>query len=168
MERVRCIILRNRRILSYHSAKDLLEMGLDELFVIDMDALDHGSYNFKLYYDLSKFFEITVMNFPRRTADVVDSIISGASRLVISSTMKEKSVIDYLTITEDLVMNYGDMKGCRTFSEHGGRYYLSNRIVDLPFKRVFIYGQEVDREGYVFIEGFPQSLPNEANAGEKW
>lgn len=161
METIKCIVLDNREITGYSSAKELLDLSGEELFVIDLDGLNHSSYNFKLYYEISKFFEITVMSFPDRTPDLVDTIISGASRVVVSSTITERRILDFLAITEDVVMNYGSMRGCRFFSEKGGRFYMSNRLVDLPFEKVYIYGSRTDRKGYVYIEGFPEFIYNE-------
>ncbi len=162
MESVKCIILDNKSITGFAEAKDILEIGdIEELFVIDLDGLNRGAYNLKLYNQLSKFFEITVMNFPERTADLVDSIVSGASRTVISSKLPQRSILDFLSVTEDLVMNYANMGGCRIFSENGGKYFLSNRVVDLPFDKVYLYGGKVDIEGYVWLDGFPDLITSE-------
>lgn len=162
METVKCVILDDKQITGYEDAKSLLEfVSGEDLFVIDLDGLNRGAYNLKLYYDLSKFFEITVMSFPERAADLVDSIVSGASRVVISSNLPDRIIRDFLTVTEDLVMNYANMGGCRIFSENGGKYYLSNRIVDLPFEKVFLYGGTIDREGYVVVEGFPDFVTSD-------
>lgn len=161
MESIRCVVLDNKEITGYSSAKELLDLPGEELFVIDLDGLNSSSYNFKLYYDISKFFEITVMSFPDRTPDLVDTIISGASKVVISSTLPERRILDFLAITEDVVMNYGSMKGCRFFSEKGGRFYMSNRTVDLPFEKVYIYGSRLSRKDYIYIEGFPEFIYDE-------
>lgn len=164
METLKCIVLEHRQITGYRNAKDMIELDTDELFIIDLDGLTRGAYNLRLYTDISKFFEITVMSFPQRTADLVDSIISGASKVVVSSTLSERTIKDFLGITEDLVMNYGKMDTCRTFSMNDGVYYLSNRMVDLPYRKVYFYGQEIDKEGYVTIHGFPDFIT--ANASE--
>lgn len=162
MESVKCIILDGKSILGYADAKSILEVGdFEELFVVDLDGLNRGAYNLKLYGQLSKFFEITVMSFPDRTADLVDSIVSGASRVVVSSTLPVNTIVDFLAVTEDLVMNYAHMGVCRTFSEHGGKYFLSNRVVDLPFERVYIYGGKVDLKGYTWIDGFPDFITSD-------
>lgn len=162
MDTIRCITLENHEILGFNSAKDLLEMGGEELFVIDLDGLNNSSYNFKLYYDISKFFEIVVMSFPSRAADLVDSIVSGASKVVVSSNLEPRRISDFMTITEDLVMNYANMRGCRIFSEKGGKYYLSGRMVDLPFETVYIYGSRMDVKGYTVIDNFPEFLYSES------
>lgn len=161
MDTVKCITLVGHEIQGYGKSKDLLELGGDELFVVDLDGLNSGSYNFKLYYDISKFFEITVMSFPQRAADLVDSIVSGAARVVVSSKLDTRKIADFLTITDELVMNYASMGGCKTFSERGGRYFLSNRMVDLPFERVYLYGSSIDSKGYTILEGFPEFIYSE-------
>ncbi|AKA49512.1 hypothetical protein IX51_10870 [uncultured archaeon] len=162
METVKCVVLDNKEITGFVNAKTLLEFeDEEELFVIDLDGLNKGAYNLKLYNELSKFFEITVMSFPERTADLVDSIVSGASRVVISSNLPDRVIRDFLTVTEDLVMNYANMSGCRIFSENGGKYYLSNRMVDLPFEKVYLYRGALEKKGYVVLEGFPDFMPTE-------
>lgn len=163
METVKCIVLEHRKITGYKNAKDLVDLDIDELFVIDLDGLTRGAYNLKLYNDIAKFFEITVMSFPQRTADLVDTIISGASRVVVSSNLSERSIKDFLGITEDLVMNYGTIQTCRIFSQNDGVYYLANRMVDLPYRKVFYYGTAVDKEGYVQLKDFPEFVTANAS-----
>lgn len=156
---MKCIVLEERNISGYADAKDLLgKVEAEELFVIDLDGLNRGAYNLKLYSQISKFFEITVMNFPSRTADVVDSIVSGASRVVVSSKLPEKTIRDFLAVTEDLVMNYANIGGCRLFSDNGGKYFLSSRVVDLAFEKVYLYGGKADMKDYVWLDGFPEFL----------
>lgn len=158
LETLKCVILENHEITGYADAKDLLELGGEELFVIDLDGLNRGSYNFKLYNDISKFFETTIMSFPVRAADLVDCIVAGASRVVVSSNLDDTRIRDFIGITDELVMNYANMKGCRVFSDSGGMFYLSNRTVDLPFERVFLYGGKIDAKGYTNLEGFPEFI----------
>ncbi len=158
MESVKCIVLEHRQITGYRNAKDMIDLDTEELFVVDLDGLAKGAYNLKLYTEIAKFFEITVMSFPRRVADLVDTIISGASRVVVSSNLTERNLKDFLGITEDLVMNYGRMETCRLFSANDGVYYLSNRMVDLPYRKVYHYGQPVDKEGYIQIQNFPDFI----------
>lgn len=161
MDTIKCVTLSDHEIQGHGKSKDLLELGGEELFVVDLDGLSSGSYNFRLYYDISKFFEITVMSFPARAADLVDSIVAGASKVVVSSNLEAKKIEDFLTITDELVMNYANQGGCRIFSESGGRYFLSNRVVDLPFDQVYLYGSSIDSKGYTVIEGFPEFIYSE-------
>lgn len=155
---MKCIVLREKRIIGYEDSRDLLKLDTEQLFVVDIDSLVKGHINLKLYADISKFFEITVMNYPERGEDLMDSFISGASRVVISDEISFEKIRSFLEISEDLVMNYGNHEKCRFFSKNGGNMYLSSREVDLNYKAVFYYGNGNVPENYVRILDFPEDV----------
>ena len=51
----------------YGSIFQILKLQVDSLFVIDYDAIRHRYLNLKLYSELSKFFELTIMVIPVST-----------------------------------------------------------------------------------------------------
>ena len=153
-----CIVLKGKRIAGYKNARDLLALDTDQLFIIDYDSLVTGYLNLKLYTEISKFFEIVVMNFPERGEDLMDSFVSGASRVVISDELPFDRIRSFLEISEDLVMKYGDTDKCRFFSRNGGDMYLSSREIDLQYSVVYYYGAGNVPENYVRLVDFPETV----------
>ncbi|EQD41789.1 hypothetical protein B1B_14376, partial [mine drainage metagenome] len=89
---MQCLIINRGRILGFEDFDELAKVPYDEAFVVDMDAIVHYHFNFKLYNELSKYIEFTLMAYPYKENDLMDIIISGASRVVINETLDEKTI----------------------------------------------------------------------------
>ncbi len=152
-----CITIRNKEIVDYASIYELLKMKVDTLFVVDYDAIARGHLNFNVYDKLSKFFEITVMNYPRTESDLTDTIINGASNVVINNNLTYKTIKTFIAITENIAMNYNYNDTCIYFSENGGSMFLSNKEIMLPYKTAYNYGN-FDIKNSIKLTNFPDDI----------
>ncbi|AAT42738.1 hypothetical protein [Picrophilus oshimae] len=152
-----CILIKNREVTNFSSIYELLKTGADSLFVIDYDAITRRYLNIELYEKLSDYFELTVMNFPVTDQDLIDTFINGASTVVINNNLTYKTISRFLEISENLAMLYAYNDTCRYFSELGGRMYLSDRQVMLPYKLIYNYGHNYI-ENSINLEFFPDEI----------
>ena len=154
-----CITIRNKEIVDYESIYQLLKMKVDSLFVIDYDAITKRHLNFGMYDKLSKYFEITVMNYPQTESDLTDTIINGASNVVINNNLTYKTIKDFLAVTENIAMNYKYIDTCIYFSETGGPMFLADREIMLPYKMAYNYGN-FDIKNSIKLTNFPDDVMN--------
>ncbi len=154
-----CITVRDKEIVDYESIYQLLKMKVDSLFVIDYDAITKRHLNFDLYDKLSKFFEITVMNYPQTESDLTDTIINGASNVVINNNLTYRTIKTFLAVTENIAMNYSYNDTCIYFSENGGLMFLADREIMLPYKIAYNYGG-FDIKNSIKLTNFPDDVMN--------
>jgi len=154
---VLCITIKDKEIVDYASIYQLLKMKVDDLFVIDYDAITKRHLNFNIYDKLSKFFEITVMNYPETESDLTDTIINGASNVVINNNLTYRTIKSFIAITENIAMNYHYNDTCIYFAENGGTMFLSDTEILLPYKVAYYYGS-FDIKNSIKLENFPKDL----------
>ena len=151
---INTVSVSSRRIEGYSNVKELLKDDSDELFIVDFDAIKEGKYNFKLYTEFSKFFQITVMNFPRRQGDLIDSMISGCENVVLGGRIRDSDISSFIEITENLVMF--DMDKFAIFSSLGGNMFLTRRNVMYPYKKIYTYGPSLGLPREIILRNFPE------------
>ena len=140
MKEIQCITLSRGRIEKFNTIQELLALELEEIFIIDMDALRKGRPSIKFYSDISKYFQVYALSLCNRLDDLVDSLISGCEGVVISPLISEKLLNDFLEVSENIIMPYTSLPSSRAFSLMGGSYYLCNVTVNYKFKTNFYYG----------------------------
>jgi hypothetical protein len=160
-----CITIENGEISGNRTQDSLLDSGIEELFVVDLDSIRSGKLNLKLYDRLSKYFDIVVMNYPYRIADLIDTFVSGASRVVLNSNVSDSMIRESLSFSDQVVMKYARNVPCKTFSLFGGNMFLSNIEVDLVYTTIYAYGIRVqsrtsmvkrDSQIIILLNNFPE------------
>ncbi len=157
---MKCLIVNHGKIGGLKKADDLARVPYDEAFVIDLDAMFKHHYNFKLYNELSKYIEFTLMALPFTENDLMDIIVSGASRVVIGDDLNVSMIQKFLDMTEELVMNCSTEQKVIMFHALTGNMYLSCKIYDIPGV-FFYYGPFSQQSSNVIpLEDFPAELKN--------
>ncbi|MCL4323088.1 MAG: hypothetical protein M1498_01365 [Candidatus Thermoplasmatota archaeon] len=153
-----CLILNKGRIEGLEDMDDLAKVPYDEAFVVDIDAITHYHFNFKLYNELSKYIEFTLMAYPYKENDLMDIIISGASRVVINDTLDVGTISKFLDVTDELVLHCSDGDKAHMFHNLTGNMYLSCRIFQVPGV-FFYYGSSINSGPNIIpLENFPEEL----------
>ncbi len=155
-ESIECVEIKNSTVVSRNNMQSMLSAGIEDLFVIDFDAIFRNKFNFKIYQDISKYFEITVMSLPLRIEDIMDSFISGASEIVIPGRIDPNALEDYMRTSENLVMYYQNPVVAKAFYVLGGRSFFSDRELDFPDIRVYSYSRILVKKGYIRLMNFPR------------
>jgi hypothetical protein len=159
-----CITIQHGEIRNNRTLDDLLKSGIEELFVVDLDSIRSGAPNLKLYGSLSKYFELIVMNYPYRVSDLIDTFVSGASRVVISNDITDRLIREYLSVSDQLVMKYANNTACRVFSLLGGNMFLSNIEINMIYSTLYAYGVRIqsntaitkrDSQKIIILDNFP-------------
>ncbi len=154
---MQCVIIKNKEITNYSNIFQLLKSGVESLFVIDYDAIYKKHLNFNLYEKLSKFFELTIMNYPETTGDLMDTIINGATNVIINDNLTYRRIEEFISFTPNIAMNYNYNDSCIYFSENGGEMFLTGKQILLPYKTAFNYNSfNIPNE--IKLEGFPPDL----------
>jgi len=113
---------------------------------------------------LSKYFELIVMNYPYRVSDLIDTFVSGASRVVISNDITDRLIREYLSVSDQLVMKYANNTACRVFSLLGGNMFLSNIEINMIYSTLYAYGVRIqsntaitkrDSQKIIILDNFP-------------
>ncbi|MEM0158117.1 MAG: hypothetical protein QW812_01220 [Thermoplasmataceae archaeon] len=153
---INCVVIEGKRISGYANPKDLLTIGGDQILVVDKDAIYHNRLNFKLYGEVSKFFEVVVMNFSRNLNDLIDSLVSGCQRVVISPHSGTSDLQRFLEITDQIIMPAsGDLEAFRGL---GGKYGISDGLMPGSFELVYNTGLPLKGDVYCNIKGFPDEI----------
>ena len=150
--KIPCVVIRDRKPET--SRKDLLDTGADDLFVIDFDALAGSKLNYHVYTDLAKYFEIIVLNFPTKPIEFLDTIIAGASGVVIPDYVPDRIMEEFLSYSSEVVLNDRNPEKSATFVSLGGDMFLSEHIVQSPHRTVYSYGRR-EEPGYIMLDNFP-------------
>jgi hypothetical protein len=155
---MQCLTIHNGYIENYKNLDDLAKVPYDEAFVVDLDAITHYHFNFNLYNELSKYIEFTLMAYPYKENDLMDIIISGASRVVINETLDEATVSKFIAVTDELVMHCSTQTKANIFHSLSGNMYLSCKVFDIP--GVFFYYGPFFSQGpnVIPLENFPDNL----------
>jgi hypothetical protein len=155
-ESILCVEIKNSTIVSRNNMQSMLSAGVEDLFVIDLDAIFRNRFNFKIYQEMSKYFEITVMSLPLRIEDIMDSFISGASEIVIPGRINPNALEDYMKTSENLVMYYQNPVVAKAFYVMGGRSFFTDRDLDFQNISVYSYSKIVAKKGYIRLQDFPR------------
>ena len=152
-----CVTIKDKQVTNYENIYQILKLKVDSIFVIDYDAITHRYLNLKLYDELAKFFEITVMNYPETENDLMDTIINGASVVVINNNLTYNRIAKYLDFTQNIAMKYKYIDTCIYFSEKGGNMYLTDKEIMLPYALAYSYNGFPVKNS-VQLQNFPPNL----------
>jgi hypothetical protein len=159
MNTVYCVTIKDKKVANYENVYQILQLKVDSIFVIDYDALTHRYLNLNIYDELAKFFEITVMNYPETENDLMDTIINGASTVVINNNLTYKLISRYLDFTQNIAMKYRYIDTCIYFSEKGGNMYLADKEIMLPYVLAYNYN-DFPIKNSIQLQNFPLNLKN--------
>jgi hypothetical protein len=154
---VYCVTIQDKKVSNYDNIYQILKLKVDSIFVIDYDALERRYLNIKLYEELSKFFELTIMNYPETESDLMDTIINGASVVVINDNLSYRRIAKFLEFTQNLAMKYKYIDTCIYFSEKGGNMYLTDKEIMLPYVLAYNYNN-FSIKNSVQLQNFPADL----------
>ena len=156
--KIRCLTVKGRQLggLSQEETLEMLEG--EEVLLCDYDGILRGKYNFKLYTQVARFFEVVVFNLVRREIDFIDTMVAGASRVVVDPQMGTALLRRILDISPGTVFPYGSSDQVSEFSSAGGQTYISGSRVNVPFEICYNVGLPQESEKYVDIVGFPDDL----------
>jgi hypothetical protein len=154
---VYCVTIKDKKVANYENIYQILQLKVDSIFVIDYDAMEHRYLNLKLYDELAKFFELTIMNYPETENDLMDTIINGASVVIINNNLTYKRIDKYLEFTQNIAMKYKYVDTCIYFSGKGGNMYLANREIMLPYTLAYNCGG-FQLKNSVKLQNFPSNL----------
>lgn len=98
MEIISFIRLKNKKIVSsdqLFSLKEIKELVEEDknLYVLDDDGIENDKPNLKLYQQLSERYSLWVDNGPRNLDDVVDSVMAGATTILLRTNLWQKGNI---------------------------------------------------------------------------
>lgn len=124
---------------------------------VDFDGILKGKFNFKAYGHISKFFELVVVNFPSRMEDLMDSLISGASKVVIHAEESPPMLERMLELSDGVVLPAKN-PSMQFFVANGGKYLISDHEVFSRFDQCYNVGKSLLSEKYINVSGFPESL----------
>jgi len=155
---VNCLKIRGHEIYGIPPDETLATIPWEEAMLIDYDAIINGKPDLKLYNEISKFLEIVVFNLSYRVDDVIDSMISGASRVVIDPQTTDETIEKLLNISTDIVLPASRRDIAYSFSREGGRFYISNGLIPYEFELCYNVGTALSSEKYVDVKDFPQDL----------
>ena len=113
------VVIRDRKIIGNKTAYDLMKEGFEEILVCDMDSIITGRTNMKVYNDLAKFFEFIAFNLVYNIGELVDSIVSGASKVVISPDLSGDTLLSMLEFSQNIVIPNSEM--FQYFQQNGGK-----------------------------------------------
>jgi|ACXJ01.1.fsa_nt_gi hypothetical protein len=151
------VVIRRKEIVGRKTAYDLMKEGIEELMVCDLDSIIDGKTNFKLYNELSKFFEFTVFNLIYTVGDLVDSFVAGASKVVVSPDLTADRLVSFLEISQNVV----DPNSSRfsIFQKSGGKYVMvSGRMPYQNFSGVYNIGPSMGGDNTINVDNFPSEL----------
>ncbi len=150
-----CVTIKDSQAISRSNMQQMLLSGVENVFVVDIDAINKNRFNFKIYQELSKYFEITVMSLPLRVEDLMDSYISGASEIVIPGRISQKLLEEYMRTSESLVLLYQDPYVAQAYYLLGGRTFVSDRQLDFNNARIYSFSKILKGPGYITLTDFP-------------
>ncbi len=155
---INCLSIKNSKLYGLPEGMELKDMSGEEIFVCDYDAIQKGKFNFRLYVEISKFFELILMNQPGRVEDFMDSIISGASRVVIRPDEKPQLITRMLEFSPEVVMPANGSSKVKDFLSLGGEYLISDHEVNGNFVLCYLVSRIAAGEKYVQLVDFPEDM----------
>ena len=153
-----CLEIKHHQIYGIPPNETLATIPWEDAMLIDYDAIISGKPDFKLYDSISKFLEIVVFNLSYRVDDVIDSMISGASKVVIDSQSSEDTIDKLLNISGDIVLPASRIDVAYSFTRNGGKYFISNGPIPYDFELCYNVGVALSNDKYVDVKDFPQDL----------
>ena len=151
------VVIRDRKIIGNKTAYDLMKEGFEEILVCDMDSIITGRTNMKVYNDLAKFFEFIAFNLVYNIGELVDSIVSGASKVVISPDLSGDTLLSMLEFSQNIVIPNSEM--FQYFQQNGGKYAMTYGTEPrVEFSMVYNIGPWISKENYTNIDNFPPEL----------
>ncbi|MGC8505892.1 MAG: hypothetical protein ACP5NK_04195 [Thermoplasmata archaeon] len=150
------VLISDGDVRNYNSVQELLLSGAEEIMAVDLDAFTKNRLNLKVYEHLAKYFDVIVLNFPTRISDMIDTIISGASAVVIPDYLPLKRLPEFMEYSSDLIMNYKMSETVIQFSKLGGTRYLSRREVPFAVTAVYYIGAFPPSGPYIKLKDFPE------------
>lgn len=154
---INCLSLENGTIHGLPPDVPLAQIEGDEVMVCDFDAIKKGKFNFRLYGEISKFVEAVVVNLPSRVEDVMDTLISGASKVVLASDIEIDSMRRMLGISDGIVLPSRSPAKELYYTE-GGRYLISDHEEFTRFDLCYNVGPELSSKKYINVRNFPENL----------
>ena len=158
MLNIRCLKIRNHALEGIPPGQSLENLDGDQIMICDYDGIFRGSYNFKIYNRVAKFFEVVAFNLVRREYDYVDSLVSGASRVVVDSAMAAPILGKIMEISSDVVFPYADAGMAETFRSMGGHDFIASRQISGPFEICYNVGPALHSDRYIDVLDFPEDL----------
>lgn len=151
------MVIRDKKILGNKTAYDLMKEGVEEILVCDMDSIITGRTNMKVYNDLAKFFEFIAFNLVYNIGELVDSIVSGASKVVVSPDVSEATLLSMLEFSQNIVMPNSEK--FQFFNRSGGKYAMTYGTESgIKFSLIYNIGPWISKENYTNIDNFPMEL----------
>ena len=154
---IRCLRISNGEISGIPQGFSLETLDGEEIMVCDYDAISSGKLSFKLYGQIAKFFELTVVNFPGRIEDLMDSLISGAYRVVLHPEEKPEIIAKMLEVSDNIVLP-ARSSNLDYFLNKGGKFIISDREDFHRFDLCYNVGFPLSSEKYVNVSDFPENL----------
>lgn len=156
---MRCLYLETGNV-PYEVIQKLLREGSDSIFLVDRSGILRGKLNTKVYSELSKFFELHVMNYPRSVGQLQDTIISGASSVVISPDLPPKMIEDMAWMSENIILPYTNLAASEEFRIIGGSKYLTRGDVPPSYSELYYVGRNPPRDDTILLLDFPEEMNN--------
>ncbi|WP_162509732.1 hypothetical protein [Thermogymnomonas acidicola] len=153
---VKCVTVSRNRLMGIGKPEDLLYMDIDEVFLVDMDALTRYKLSFHFYREISRFCEVTVLNMPARVQDLIDTLVSGASRVVVGRDVDSRLLSGFMQVSDSVVLSLVSRNLVDEFIRLGGGDFFSLGQTDIAFRTLYNAGPPVIREGVKNIEDFPE------------
>ncbi|MHB8361913.1 MAG: hypothetical protein ACYDAO_09700 [Thermoplasmataceae archaeon] len=157
---MKCLVISHSKILGdIYGVDDLSRLPDEEFFVIDMDSLLRGKPNFQIYSIISRYVEFNLMSYPFKETDLVDMIISGASRVVVNHTISDEKLKTFMDISDQIIMHYNSSFEALAFMKKGGNFLLGcTPLSEGTQNKIFYYGMSLPGSNYIPLEGFPEEL----------
>ncbi len=138
--------------------REQLDGGAGSLFLIDRVAILRGKMSTKAYGELSKFFDLHVMCYPRNTGQLQDVLISGAVSVVIPPSLPYKTMQQMAWLTEEIVFPYSTFQEATDFEKVGGTRYLTRGPIPASYTSLYCVGIEPPNDKAIALKGFPDEI----------
>ncbi|AGB04919.1 hypothetical protein AciM339_1049 [Aciduliprofundum sp. MAR08-339] len=112
----------------------------DLLYLIDVDSHNGGEINFKVYDELSGLFEMWIDAAPRRHYDVMDVLVIGGNKAVITPYFTRwKEITRAIELTENTVLKSYNIEDIGRFLSMGGKEVITSvRMAPLVHANTYV------------------------------
>ena len=138
----------------------LVRNGSDSLFLVDRMGILRGKMSTRAYVELSKFFELHVMSYPRSLGQLEDALISGAASVVVPPDIPFEVMEEMTWLTENIILPFTGQAKALEFEKVGGTRYLARSTIPVRYESLYYVGQNPPGDNAIVLSGFPEEMNN--------
>ena len=156
---MKCLYLKGGPI-DNDEVQKLIREESDVLFLVDRNGILRGKMSTKAYSELSKFFELHVMSYPRSPGQLEDVLISGAASVVIPPDLPYGLMEEMSWLTENIILPFSSKAKALEFERLGGSRYLARADIQARHSALYYVGSTSPDGNSIVLAGFPDEMNN--------